>query len=83
MLSTGIAKIVFFPHTALMDIKAVIDHFGGMKPFCQALNVFPQSVYQWKKRGIPLSRQYDIEVLTEGKFLADRSHLNKELLNAK
>lgn len=66
-----------------MDIKAVIEHFGGMKKLCRVLNVFPQSVYQWQRKGIPLVRQYDIEALTGGKFVADRSHLKMEGLEGK
>lgn len=66
-----------------MDIEKVISHFGGVKPLSQALNIFPQAVYLWKARGIPKARQYEIETLTKGVFVADRSHLNKELLKPK
>jgi len=63
-----------------MDIEKVIKHFGGVKALCRVLNVYAQSIYQWKERGIPLARQYEIEQLSKGKFIADRSHLNQEVI---
>lgn len=63
-----------------MDIEKVIKHFGGVKSICRILNVYAQSIYQWKERGIPLARQYEIEQLSKGKFVADRSHLNQEVI---
>jgi hypothetical protein len=54
-----------------MDIEAVIDHFGGVKALSRALDVYPQAIYQWKASGIPLLRQYQIEVVTKGAFLAE------------
>ena len=59
-----------------MDIEKVIKHFGGVKALARALNVYPQAVYQWKSRGVPQARQYEIEELTDGKFKADRSRLD-------
>jgi len=58
-----------------MDINQVIAHFGSTTALCKALGVFPQHVSHWKKRGIPRARQHDIEAVTGGKFVADRSHL--------
>jgi hypothetical protein len=51
-----------------MDIEAVIHYFGGVKELSQALDVYPQAIYQWKASGIPLLRQYQIEVLSKGEF---------------
>lgn len=66
-----------------MDIEAVIKHFGGVKPLSQALNVFPQAVYLWKARGVPKARQYEIEALSGGVFVADRSHLTQHIAQRK
>lgn len=51
-----------------MDIEQVIKHFGGVKALAKVLDVYPQVIYQWKANGIPLLRQYQIQVLTSGKF---------------
>ena len=51
-----------------MDIEAVIAHFGGIKAMAKALDVYPQVIYQWKANGIPLLRQYQIQVTTDGRF---------------
>jgi hypothetical protein len=54
-----------------MDIEAVIEHFGGVKPMSRALDIYPQAIYQWKATGIPLLRQYQIQVMTNGLFMAE------------
>lgn len=51
-----------------MDIEAVIQHFGGVKNLAQALDVYPQNIYHWREKGIPLLRQYQIQVLTDDLF---------------
>lgn len=53
-----------------MDIDKLIDHFGSVKEMAKALDVYPQAIYQWKEGGIPLLRQYQIQVITKGRFKA-------------
>jgi len=56
-----------------MDIHKIIKHFGGTPKVCKALGVTKGAVSQWRQDGIPLLRQYQIEVLTGGKFTAARN----------
>jgi hypothetical protein len=53
-----------------MDIDKLIKHFGSVKEMAKALDVYPQAIYQWKEGGIPLLRQYQIQVVTKGRFKA-------------
>ena len=70
-LSRLFAETICLVHTANMDIEAVIKHFGSVKALAKALDVYPQVIYQWKANGIPLLRQYQIQVTTNGQFMAD------------
>jgi DNA-binding transcriptional regulator YdaS (Cro superfamily) len=54
-----------------MKVKKVAAFFGGKKRLAEALGIFPSAVTQWGDE-IPLGRQYQIEVLTKGKFKAVR-----------
>jgi hypothetical protein len=55
-----------------MDAKAVVEHFGGVTATARALDVKPPSVSEWLSTGIvPELRQFQIEVVTQGKFRAD------------
>lgn len=55
-----------------MKVKKVAAFFGGKKKLADALGIYPSAVTQWGDV-IPLGRQYQIEVITEGKFKAARS----------
>ena len=70
-LSRAFAELAHMVHTAAMDIEAVIKHFGSVKAMAKALDVYPQVIYQWKANGIPLLRQYQIQVTTDGQFAVD------------
>jgi DNA-binding transcriptional regulator YdaS (Cro superfamily) len=54
-----------------MDIDSVIQHFGSGKAFQDALGVTKAAVSQWRSAGIPRLRQFQIQALTQGKFLPD------------
>lgn len=54
-----------------MTTQECIDYFGSRKKLADALNLWPQGVYSWGERP-PIARQYQIEVVTEGKLKADR-----------
>ena len=55
-----------------MDLEKVIEYFGGTDETCEALGVTKGAISQWRQDGIPELRQFQIEVLTKGKFKADR-----------
>ncbi len=49
----------------------IIKHFGGVGATARVLGISKQAVSKWPDP-IPLGRQYQIEVLTEGKMRAER-----------
>jgi len=53
-----------------MDKKDAISYFGSKTKLATALKITKQAVRQWKQ--IPIGRQYQIEVLTNGALQADR-----------
>lgn len=54
-----------------MTTNEAIEHFGGVRPLAEALQVWPQVVYQWGDCP-PMGRQYELEVKTGGALKADR-----------
>jgi len=54
-----------------MTTAEAIEYFGGIKRLAGALNVWPQGIYAWGERP-PMSRQYELEVKTNGALKADR-----------
>jgi len=48
-------------------IKKAIRAAGGLSLLAAKLDVTPQVVVNWRKRGIPAERVLDIERATEGK----------------
>jgi len=57
-------------HTAEMTIDQLIRHFGSQSEAARALKVSRQSVNLWKRHGIPVSRQLQIESITDGAIKA-------------
>jgi len=55
-----------------MTTQDAIEHFGGIKQLAQALDIYPQAIYQWGERP-PLARQYEIEIKTKGALQADEA----------
>ena len=68
---------LFIWYSVGMKVDEAIKAFGSPGALCRALGVFPQHLYNWRKRGIPKARQYEIEALSGGEVKADRSHLPK------
>jgi hypothetical protein len=61
-----------------MDVHQVIQHFGGVAPTSRALDISYQAVKEWVDKGqIPLSRQWQLQVLTKGAFKVDREVVNR------
>lgn len=58
----------------IMDIEAVIKHYGKTTDVCDALGVTRAAISQWRDTGIPPMRQYQIEALTKGKFKVKRNN---------
>ena len=54
-----------------MKTQEAIDYFGGLRKLAQALDVWPQVIYQWGETP-PMGRQYELEVKTGGKLKADK-----------
>lgn len=57
-----------------MDFQELKKHFGTQAEAARALKTSPQVVSMWKKNGIPLGRQYEIQFLTGGKLRAEPAH---------
>ncbi len=56
-----------------MNAKRVINHFGSIKDVAEACGIEIPSVYEWLRNGVvPSVREWQIEVLTRGKFKAKR-----------
>ena len=55
-----------------MEVEKVIEHFGDTRKTAEALGLGYQNIWQWRKNGkIPLNKQYKIQVVTGGEFIAE------------
>ncbi|SEJ46352.1 DNA-binding transcriptional regulator Cro [Pseudomonas linyingensis] len=54
-----------------MKTQEVADYFGGKKKLAAALGVSPSAVSMWGET-IPETRQYQIQVISKGKFKVDQ-----------
>jgi DNA-binding transcriptional regulator YdaS (Cro superfamily) len=54
-----------------MKTQEAIDFYGSKKQLADALGVWPQVIYQWGDHP-PMSRQYELEVKTNGQLKADK-----------
>lgn len=50
-----------------MKTADVAAHFGGKKKLAEALGIQPSAVSMWGEE-VPEARQYQIQVITKGKF---------------
>ena len=55
-----------------MKTKEAIEFFGSIKNLAEALNIWPHNISRWGDTP-PLSRQYEIEVKTNGKLKAEEN----------
>jgi len=53
-----------------MKTQDAIKFFGGIKPLADALGIWPHNISRWGKYP-PISRQYEIEVKTNGALKAE------------
>jgi hypothetical protein len=57
-----------------MNVQHLIRHFGSQANAALALNTSRQTISYWKAKGIPVGRQFQIQVLTGGILKADPAH---------
>lgn len=57
-----------------MKFQDLIDYYGSQRQLAEALGISKQVASYWKRAGIPIGRQYEIQVLTGGKFRANPAH---------
>ena len=60
------------PKIRSMTYAELIAHYGSQTDAARALGIKSSSVFEWKEKGVPLPRQAQYELLTEGKLKADR-----------
>ena len=53
-----------------MDTKALERHFGDRDRAMDAIGIYRQIWEYWQNNGIPIGRQYQIQVLTGGALKA-------------
>ena len=53
-----------------MDTEKLEAHFGGRDEAIKALGIYRQVWEYWKRAGVPIGRQYEIQILTGGKLQA-------------
>ena len=53
-----------------MDFQELKKHFGTQAKAAQAIGTSAQVVSAWKRNGIPIGRQYEIQFLTGGALKA-------------
>lgn len=54
-----------------MKKEEVIEYFGSIKKAAAALDVYPQTIYQWGET-VPELMQYKVQVITKGKLKAGK-----------
>lgn len=55
-----------------MTYKQLVKHFGSQAAAARALGLKPPSVSVWQHKGVPLPRQAQYELLTDGALKAER-----------
>jgi hypothetical protein len=61
-----------------MNFQDLISHFGSQSSTAKAVGTSPQVVSMWKKNGIPIGRQFEIQFLTGGVLRADVVQRNQQ-----
>lgn len=54
-----------------MDMKQLKEHFGTQAAAAKALGITFRAVSAWNRSGIPMGRQYQIQLVTGGILQAD------------
>ena len=53
-----------------MTTQEAIDHYGSVRRLAEALKIWPHAIYRWGDHP-PEGRQYQLQVLTDGKLKAE------------
>ncbi len=53
-----------------MEFTELLNHFGSQINAARAVGTSAQVVSAWKKNGIPIGRQYELQILTGGALKA-------------
>lgn len=53
-----------------MKTRDAANHFGSKKKLAEALGIQPSAVTMWGEF-VPISRQYQLQILSKGKLLAE------------
>ena len=62
-----------------MNLDTVIEYFGSQAKLAESLNVTRSAISQWVTAGeIPTSRQWQIQVLTNGHLKVSENVTNEE-----
>lgn len=62
-----------------MTFQDLVDHYGSQQKVAEALGISKQLASYWKKAGVPIGRQYEIQILTGGKFRADPVNTSRQI----
>ena len=54
-----------------MKTQDAIDYYKGIRQLAEALETWPQTVYQWGEYP-PMGRQYELQIKTDGKLKAEK-----------
>ena len=54
-----------------MNYDQLIKQFGTQVKAADAIGVSQVAISQWRTKGIPLGRQYQLQIITGGALLAD------------
>lgn len=54
-----------------MTTQEAITYFGGIKQLADALGIWPHNISRWGEHP-PMSRQYELEVKTDGELKAEK-----------
>jgi hypothetical protein len=60
------------PRITGVELQKIIEHFGSQSALARALGIKQPSIAEWRERGIPIPRQYQIQVVTDGLFKVSR-----------
>lgn len=56
-----------------MKTQEAVDFFGGVKELASKLKIWPHVIYRWKEYP-PMSRQYELEIKTNGALKAEKQN---------
>ncbi len=55
-----------------MTYNDLLQHFGSQGAIARAIGLSQPSVWEWQEKGVPLPRQAQFELITDGALKAER-----------